>query len=92
MSALSQRTSRRNLPVRLCDIREDVRLQAARQIARRDREIAEDVLVAAIAPSSRVYFVSADAAPILQAVAARGAWTTYVESACDSTSIVALDR
>jgi len=69
--SLQHRTPQRSLPVRLCDIREDVRLRAARMVARQTPGDAELALIAAMRPSDRVYFVSRDAAGQLNAITDR---------------------
>lgn len=63
-------SERRTLPVRLCDVREPVRLAAARRCARREPADAHDVLWAALFPSTRVYYVAASAWPLVRSLAA----------------------
>lgn len=68
--ALTDRTARRCLPVRLCDLRLEARTAAALRVAKAEPEFAADVLGAALAPSSTTYWVDATAAPILRRLAA----------------------
>lgn len=56
------------IPVRLTDVPVMVRLQAARTLLRFDAD--EELLVAAFAPSDRVYWVRESARAILLEVAA----------------------
>lgn len=51
----------RPLPVRLTDIRPEVRLRAAQRIAAKEPGWATEVLAAALRPSRTTYYVSADA-------------------------------
>jgi hypothetical protein len=63
----------RSLPVRLCDIDPHVLASAARRAARDETDPAkiDELLWAATRPSDRVYYVGADAAPMLQHLQAR---------------------
>lgn len=67
---LSRPSESRQLPVRLDRIREDVRLRAARQVARQVPADGAECLFAALYPSQTVYWVGLDAAPIWARVAA----------------------
>lgn len=60
----------RPLPVRLTQIRPEVRYRAARMIAERDPVDGAACLWAALHPSETVYFVALEAWPILRSVAA----------------------
>jgi hypothetical protein len=65
---LTTPTRTRTLPVRLSDIPLAVRAHAAQQAAKRvDQAERTDLLAAALKPSDTVYFVHADAAPLLRA-------------------------
>lgn len=57
---LQEPSSRRFVPVRLCDVPEDVRLRGARQAckAESDPDTKAGILLAAVMPSSRVYYVA----------------------------------
>ena len=50
------------LAVKLSEIPRDQRLQAARRVAREGTEEPADIIVAALFPSDKVYFVRAQAA------------------------------
>lgn len=60
----------RLLPVRLTEIRPEVRFWAAQQVAERDPAYGAECLYAALNPSDSVYFVALDALPLLRSVAA----------------------
>ncbi len=62
----------RDLPVRLTDIRPSVLYKAAREASRLETEPSriDDLLSAACHPSDDVYYVTPDAAEILERVAA----------------------
>lgn len=59
---LTTPSPRRNIPVRLCDIPEPVRMNAARELCRQepDPDVRLAIVLAAVAPSERVYFVAAE--------------------------------
>ena len=57
------------LAIKLTEIPRDQRLQAARHIAREGTEEPVDVIVAALFPSDKIYFVRAQAAGELPAAA-----------------------
>jgi hypothetical protein len=68
--SLTEPSTSRLLPVRLTQIRPDVRYRAAQQIAERDPADGAQVLYAALNPSDTVYFVALEALPVLRMVAA----------------------
>lgn len=69
--SLRDRSGRRQLPVRLTEVRFDVRCKAAREAGRvEDEEGREQLLAAAVAPSATVYFLHASALTTLASVAA----------------------
>jgi hypothetical protein len=60
----------RPLPVRLTQIRPEVRYRAAQQIAERSPGDGPECLFAALHPSDTTYWIALDAWPILRSVAA----------------------
>lgn len=60
----------RPLPVRLCDVRLEVRLHAARQVIAREPGSRDEMMGVAWQPSNLTYYVSESALPILLKVAA----------------------
>lgn len=57
---LTNPSSRRCVPIRLCDIPENVRMIAARKVCQRegDPEARLAIIAAAVWPSERVYFIA----------------------------------
>lgn len=54
-------SAHRNVPVRLTDLPKDVRMSAARHVCKHEPDpvVRLEVVLAAVAPSSRVYWVAA---------------------------------
>lgn len=67
---LSRPSESRPLPVRLTEIRPEVRYSAAQRIAREVPADGAACLFAALHPSDTTYWVELDAMPILRSVAA----------------------
>ena len=70
--SLTEPVRGRNLPVRLCDLKPSVLHKAAREAAKKETTIGavDDLLSAACHPSNEVYYVTPDALPILERIAA----------------------
>lgn len=68
--SLTEPSLERLLPVRLTEIRTEVRLRAAQRVAEINPADGAECLYVALNPSDQVYYVALEALPILQAVAA----------------------
>ena len=62
--SLREPSQRRQLPVRLCDIRRDYLCTKAASLAAREPANALDIIAAAVMPSDRTYFVHESARPL----------------------------
>lgn len=65
---LERPSDQRTLPVRLCDIRPEVRMLATQEVPTQQRD--DDVLAAAWQPSDETYYVSPGAASMLAEILA----------------------
>jgi hypothetical protein len=67
---LCQQTATRTVPVRLCDVGERVRVDAAIRCANSDPRNGPDLLFAALHPSDRVYWLSETCRPLVEELCA----------------------